>query len=143
MILRATPAHADALAHIHAASFPQGQRWGPDAMALHMALPGCFALLDARGGMAIARVAADEAELLTLAVLPESRRQGLARALLDEAERHAAAHGAAAMFLEVATRNTAAQALYAAAGYHQAGRRRRYYADGDDALVLRKSLAAT
>lgn len=141
MIARATQAHAQALAAIHQAAFPPGQRWGPDAMTLQIALPGCFALLDDRGGMAMARVAADEAELLTLAVLPDSRRQGLARALLAEAEHVAAAHGAATLFLEVATRNAAAQALYAAAGYQQAGRRRRYYADGDDALVLRKTLA--
>jgi len=143
MILRAGPAHAEALARIHAAAFPPGQRWGPDAMALQIALPGCFALLDPRGGMVMARVAADEAEILTLAVLPESRRHGLARALLGEAECDAAAHGAASMFLEVATRNHAAQALYAACGYHEAGRRRRYYADGDDALVMRKTLAVT
>jgi ribosomal-protein-alanine N-acetyltransferase len=44
------------------------------------------------------------------------------------------------MFLEVAERNGAARALYAAAGFAAAGRRRRYYPDGADALVLRRSL---
>ena len=140
MIAPAGPAHAAALARIHAAAFPPGERWGPDAMALQLALPGIFALFDPRGGMIMARVAADEAEILTLAVHPDARRQGLARALLAEAARHAAAHGATALFLEVALRNTAARALYTGAGFTEVGRRRRYYADGDDALVMRLTL---
>jgi ribosomal-protein-alanine N-acetyltransferase len=44
------------------------------------------------------------------------------------------------MFLEVSEANGAARALYAAAGFEEAGRRRRYYADGSDALVLRRAL---
>jgi ribosomal-protein-alanine N-acetyltransferase len=140
-ILRATPAHAAVMAAIHAAAFPPGQRWGPDAMALELALPGVFALVDPRGGMILARVAADEAEILTLAVLPESRRHGIARALLEEAAAVAATHGAASLFLEVALRNAPARALYAAAGFAEIGRRRRYYADGDDAMVMRRTLA--
>lgn len=47
------------------------------------------------------------------------------------------------MYLEVADRNGAARALYARAGYVPAGRRRGYYRDGDDALVLRKPLKPT
>ncbi len=109
-------------------------------MALQMELPGVFALIDSRGGMVMARVAADEAEILTLAVLPEQRRQGLGRALLTEAAAVAAGHGAVAMFLEVALRNVAARGLYEAMGFALVGQRRRYYADGDDALVLRKEL---
>jgi len=141
MIARAGPAHAAALAHIHAAAFPPGARWGPDAMALQLELPGVFALVDPRGGMIMARVAADEAEILTLAVLPEARRQGLARALLQAAAEEAGARGAATLFLEVALRNEAARVLYAGAGFAEVGRRRRYYADGDDALVMRLTLA--
>ncbi len=140
MIQRAGPAHAAALAAIHGAAFPQGERWGRDAMALQLELPGVFALIDPRGGMVMARVAADEAEILTLAVLPEQRRLGLGRALLAEAAAVAAGHGAVAMFLEVALRNMAARGLYGAMGFALVGQRRRYYADGDDALVLRKAL---
>lgn len=141
MIERAGPAHAAALAAIHHEAFPPGQRWGPDAMVLQLELPGVFVLYDARGAMVMARIAADEAEILTLAVRPAQRRQGLARALLEEAARLCAAHGATALFLEVATRNQAARALYAAHGFEQVGRRRGYYADGDDALTLRRRLA--
>lgn len=140
MIERAGPAHAAALAAIHHAAFPPGQRWGPDAMVLQLELPGVFVLYDARGAMVMARVAAEEAEILTLAVLPGQRRQGLARTLLEEAARQCEALGAATLFLEVATRNQAARALYAAQGFEEIGRRRGYYADGDDALVLRRTL---
>ncbi len=137
---RAGPAHAAALAAIHHEAFPPGQRWGPDAMALQLELPGVFVLHDPRGGMVMARVAAGEAEILTLAVLPEQRRQGLARALLLEAVRQCAALAAEALFLEVATRNAPARALYEALGFAQVGLRRGYYADGDDALVMRLAL---
>ena len=136
----ATPHHAAVLAEIHAAAFPPREQWGADAMALQLGLPGAFGLVDARGGMVLARVAADEAEILTIAVLPEARRQGLGRALLEAAAAGAASRGAAALFLEVSAGNAAARALYAGCGFVPVGQRRRYYADGADALVMRKPL---
>lgn len=139
-LVAATPAHAAVLAAIHAAAFPPGARWGADAMALQLGLPGAFGLIDPDGGMVLARVAADEAEILTIAVLPELRRQGRARALLEAAAAKAAAAGAVSLFLEVAQANAAARALYAAAGFAPVGRRRGYYGPGADALVLRRAL---
>jgi ribosomal-protein-alanine N-acetyltransferase len=50
--------------------------------------------------------------------------------------------GAASMFLEVAVTNHAAQALYHAHGFIEAGLRRHYYADGTNALILRSTLSA-
>ncbi len=141
MIEQAGPAHAAALAAIHAAAFAPRERWGADAMALQLAQPGVLGLVDPRGGMVMARLAADEAEILTLAVLPEQRRQGIALALLEQAAAAVAARGATALFLEVAQRNEGARALYAACGFTEVGRRRRYYTDGDDAMVMRKELA--
>lgn len=136
---------APLLAALHAASFADGQAWGPDAIALMLALPGGFALCaEARGapqGFVMARVAADEAEILTLAVPPPARRRGAGAALMRAALREAAARGARAMFLEVSAGNAAARALYAALGFAEVGRRRRYYADGTDAVVLRRALA--
>jgi ribosomal-protein-alanine N-acetyltransferase len=134
-------AHAAAMALIHQMAFPPGEAWGPDAIALQLALPGGFGWLDRRGGMILARVAADEVEVLTLAVAPEARHQGLARRLLDAAITLAAARGARTAFLEVSVSNQAARALYAGAGFTPAATRRRYYADGSDALVLRRTLA--
>ena len=103
-------------------------------------MPGTFGLVEAQGGMLLARVAADEAEVLTLAVLPALRRQGLGRALLQAAMAEARRRGAASMTLEVAVDNVAARDLYTSAGFTQVGRRRRYYANGADALVLRVGL---
>jgi len=141
-IIAATPAHAQVLAIIHAACFPPGERWGADAMALQLGQPGAFGFVDVAGGVLLARLAADEAEILTLAVAPAMRRQGRAATLLATAAARARAAGARAMFLEVATDNAPALALYAAAGFVEVGRRRRYYAGGSDALVLRLQLSA-
>jgi [ribosomal protein S18]-alanine N-acetyltransferase len=139
-VQRATQAHAALFAAIHAAAFPPAEAWGEDAMSLQLALPGVFGLLDGRGGMLLARVAAEDAEVLTLAVEPGARRRGVARTLLRAAITEARARGAAALFLEVATTNLAARSLYRQAGMGEVGQRRRYYADGSDAVVLRVKL---
>jgi ribosomal-protein-alanine N-acetyltransferase len=132
-------ADAPALAALHAAAFPPAERWGADAIRLMLEMRGAFGLV-LRDGFVLARVAAEEAEILTLAVIPAARRRGRGGALLAGAMAQAASLGAATMFLEVSERNEAARALYAAAGFAPAGRRRRYYADGTDALVLRRDL---
>jgi [ribosomal protein S18]-alanine N-acetyltransferase len=133
----ATPFHAAALAAIHAAAFSPGEQWGEDAMALQLGLPGAFGWIAPRGGLALARVAADEAEVLTLAVLPAVRRQGVGRALLARVMTEAGRRGARSLFLEVAETNRAARQLYTQSGFAEVGRRPRYYRDGADALVLR------
>ena len=137
---RATVAHVPAMAAIHAQAFPPREAWGEDAIALQLAMPGVFGLVHRDGGMLLARVAADEAELLTLAVTPEARRRGVARALLADACSEARARHARALLLEVAVGNVAALALYRQAGFVEVGRRARYYADGSDALILRLDL---
>lgn len=142
-LVSATPAHAAAMAEIHARAFPPREAWGPDAFALQVALPGAFGLIAPEGGVILARVAADEAEVLTLAVDPVARRRGVARALLAATMTRAAGMGARAMLLEVAADNRGALALYAGAGFRQAGLRRRYYASGADAFILRAALAAS
>jgi ribosomal-protein-alanine N-acetyltransferase len=136
----ATVADAPALAVLHAAAFPPEEAWGPDAIRLMLEMPGAFGLHLPGQGFILARVAAEEAEILTFAVAPAARRGGHGGALLAAAMAGALARGAGAMFLEVSERNAAARALYAAAGFAEVGRRRRYYADGADALVLRRSL---
>ena len=140
MILTGTAA-ASLLAALHAGCFPEDGRWDEAAMAALLAMPGCFAAVDP-DGFALARVAADEAELLTLGVLPRARRRGVGAALLRATGGEAARLGAGRLFLEVAAGNAAARALYAQAGLVEVGRRRRYYPDGDDALVLAMPLSA-
>lgn len=141
MIEEATSAHAAALAAIHAAAFPPRDAWGEDAIALQLALPGAFGLIDERGGMLLGRITVDEAEVLTLAVAPLERRQGIATGLLRATTERVRAHGGTAMFLEVAIGNAAALALYRREGFIEVGRRRHYYSDSSDALVLRMNLS--
>ena len=129
------------MAAVHAAAMPDGETWGEAVIAAQLVLPGTFGLFDPDGGRVLARVAADEAEILALAVAPQARRHGSGAALLAAAEARAAQAGARTMYLEVAEPNQPARALYGRAGYLLAGRRRAYYADGSDALVLRKPLA--
>ncbi|PKP68690.1 MAG: ribosomal-protein-alanine acetyltransferase [Alphaproteobacteria bacterium HGW-Alphaproteobacteria-4] len=137
-----TPA---ALAMLHAACFTSPRPWSAAEFAGLMALPGVFLLGDSRG-FVLGRAVAGEAELLTLAVTPALRRQGLGRALLAGFEAAAQAAGAEAAFLEVAAANAPARALYAGAGWREAGRRRGYYrlpgGSADDALVLTRAFAA-
>ncbi len=129
------------LSALHAAAFPPAERWGEAALGTMLAMLGAFGSLAGEDGFVLARAAAGEAEVLTLAVRPDRRRRGLGAALLADAALGAAARGADSLFLEVSERNAAARALYAAAGLVAVGRRRRYYADGADALVLRLPLA--
>ncbi len=137
---RAAAVHAEVLAEIHRAAFPPAEAWSADVMALQLGVPGAFGWLHPAGGMVLARVAADEADILTIAVAPGARRQGLGRALLLAAMVEAARRGATTMFLEVGVANHAAHALYVSAGFTEVGRRRGYYADGGDALILRAPL---
>ena len=86
-------------------------------------------------------LAADEAELLKIAVAPARRRQGIGRALLADAVAGAIRSGARRLFLEVRERNQAARALYSDAGFTEVGRRKGYYRHpSDDALILEKNL---
>jgi ribosomal-protein-alanine N-acetyltransferase len=86
-------------------------------------------------------VAADQAEILTVGVVPAAQRRGLARrmlaALYDEARRR----GARELFLEVRVDNDAALALYESEDFARIGRRRGYYDHGRvDAVVMRREL---
>ena len=139
-----TPGRARALAAAHAAAFaPEARGWSAEEIAALAAAPGAILVSDppsgALRGFALARVAGDEAELLTIAVSPAARGLGLGGALLVAVETRAAAAGARRLFLEVAESNRPARALYQRAGYAAVGRRPRYYG-AIDALVLIKDL---
>lgn len=133
----------DEMAALHAASFTIPRPWSAAEFAGLLASTLVF-VLTKPGGFLLGRVVAGEAELLTIAVAPDLRRKGIGAALLQGFLQTATDRGADSAFLEVAAGNTAAQALYAAAGFTAAGKRRGYYrgADGDrqDALILVRSL---
>jgi ribosomal-protein-alanine N-acetyltransferase len=126
------------LAALHAACFTEA--WDAAAISQLLSGPGVFALRHV-DGFVLARVAAGEAEILTLAVAPHARGQGLGRALLHSAIARAQAQGAQVLFLEVGADNPHALALYAGLGFAKVGMRKAYYA-GRDALVLRLPLPA-
>lgn len=130
----------EALARLHAAAFVRPRPWSAAEFAGILSGPGAFLLTDG-GGVLVGRALAGEAELLTLAVPRAARRRGIAARLVAAFEAEARARGATGAFLEVAAENAAARALYAGAGWTEAGRRRDYYAAGADALILRKPLA--
>jgi len=88
----------------------------------------------------MSRMAADEAEILSIAIAPARRRRGLSRPLLDYHLRSLAGLGARAVFLEVDEHNAPACRLYEGAGFREVGRRGGYYAGGAAALVLRRDL---
>ena len=130
-----------ALAALHAQAF--AAPWSACEFAELLSQPGVVAIAESDGFVLI-RIVLDEAEILTLAVLPKARRQGLGRRLVEEAAVAATKGGAARLFLEVAEDNAPARALYDRAGFSQIGRRKAYYAQGDgsrtDALVMSRNL---
>jgi ribosomal-protein-alanine N-acetyltransferase len=135
------PAHAKLIAGMHHVCF--AEPWTEKAMSELLALPGTFGWLaggDQPQGFVLARIAADEAEILTIMVLPPYRRQGLANLLLDKVAEQAKKQGVISVFLEVAASNKAGLELYTKVGFVQVGRRKRYYPNGGDALMMALSL---
>jgi len=129
----------DDLARIHAACFTRPRPWSAAEFEALLHDPSVF-LLTQPDAFLLGRIVLDEAELLTLATAPAARRQGHARALLQRFTDTASQRGAICGFLEVASDNQPAQALYHGDGWLQAGVRPGYYAPGIDALILRKAL---
>jgi ribosomal-protein-alanine N-acetyltransferase len=92
-------------------------------------------------GYAITMTVGDIADLQRIGVHPARQRHGVARALLETAMAAAKEAGADRMLLEVGATNDGALGFYAAAGSTEIDRRPRYYKDGSDAIVMRRSLA--
>jgi len=82
-----------------------------------------------------------EADILTVAVLPEYRRQGIAKEFMRQIEAWSHERGASAMMLEVEHTNESAIELYKSLGYMKFSVRMDYYGPGKDAFVMRKDFA--
>jgi ribosomal-protein-alanine N-acetyltransferase len=87
-------------------------------------------------GFVVYTALAGECEILEIAVTVPARRRGIGRRLLEAALGDAAGAGAARAFLEVRASGAAAIALYRAAGFRIDGRRKSYYRNGEDALLM-------
>lgn len=142
----AGPRDAAAIAALHAIAFRRG--WSEaevesllldrQVVAHRLLRGGKFA------GFILSRCAADEAEILSVAVAPRERGRGFGARLLDWHLRRLAASHTRTVFLEVDERNQPARHLYARAGFREVAQRPRYYAAGTGeaaaALVLRRDL---
>jgi [ribosomal protein S18]-alanine N-acetyltransferase len=84
---------------------------------------------------------ADELHILKVATHPIHEGKGLASMLMEEARQEAVRNCAASLILEVRPSNRRAISLYRHLGYQTLGRRPRYYADGEDALVMAYNVA--
>ncbi len=153
---RARPAALDGARHgdsgliaaIHAGAFHRGWTVAEiDGMLADPAIVAEVARADGgRGllvGFSIARLAGDEAEILSIAVSARVRGGGIGGQLLAATLAKLAARGARRVFLEVEAGNAPAIALYRRYGFAEVGRRRAYYQTAErkaDALVMRRDL---
>ena len=143
----ATPRDAPKLAEIHGDSFHRG--WGEgefeSMLTERNTLVHRLRLGRKTIGFAVSRMAADEAEILSIAVAVNHRGRGLSRNLLLTHLGHLAGRGVRKVFLEVEENNQPARRLYEWAGFAVAGRRERYYreANGEqlNALLMRRDLS--
>ena len=143
----ATSRDASRLAQLHGASFHRG--WGEGEFEGMLAERNTLVHRLRTGrkviGFAVSRMAADEAEILSIAVDAGHRGRGLSRNLLLTHLGHLAGRGVRTVFLEVEENNRPARRLYEWAGFSVVGRRERYYQQpgGEqlNALLMRRDLS--
>ncbi len=143
----ATLRDASRLAQLHGASFHRGWGEGEFESMLTERNTLVHRLRIGRNtvGFAVSRMAADEAEILSIAVAESHRGRGLSRNLLLTHLGHLAGRGVRTVFLEVEENNQPARRLYDGTGFAVAGRRERYYreANGEqlNAVLMRRDLS--
>lgn len=134
---------AQDLADLHQHAFHLGRGWSASEFASLLTSPYIF-LISRQHSFALGRAVAGEAELLTIATLPEHQRKGLGGKCLIAYEVKAKSLGANRSFLEVAADNAGAIQLYQTAGYQECGRRKGYYRRDDgsrlDAVMMARDI---
>jgi ribosomal-protein-alanine N-acetyltransferase len=143
----ATLRDARRLAQLHGESFHRG--WGEAEFETMLSerntLVHRLRIGNRVVGFAVSRMAADEAEILSIAVAASHRGRGLSSNLLLTHLGHLAGHGVRTIFLEVEENNQPARRLYERAGFSVAGRRERYYQQpgGEhlNAVLMRRDLS--
>ncbi|MCE2926176.1 MAG: GNAT family N-acetyltransferase [Rickettsiales bacterium] len=143
-IIREVGAEAAALlAEIHRESFPM--YWDLTAFNDFFNIPQTRALMIGEGAMIVFRQSGEQADIITLAVRPNHRRQGFARKLVLAALEELKASRAEQIFLDVEVGNSPAIKLYESIGFLVQRRRKLYYRQKDgsytDALVMSKKIA--
>ena len=126
----------DEIANLHKLCFPN-KPWSASDFA-NLKKSGCEIIVS-QNGFAVWRNVADEAEIITIGVAPDARRNGIASAMLVIIEKNIKNQGVKKIFLEVASNNIAGKKLYENNGYKVVGTRPKYY-DGIDAILMAKDL---
>lgn len=124
------------LANLHQKCFPN-KPWSADDFR-DLKNSGCEIIMS-ENGFIVYRIAADEAEIITIGVNPDFRRQGIAAAMVGIIEKTLKNQGIKKIFLEVASNNIPAQKLYENSGFVRVGLRPKYY-DGVDAILMSKNI---
>ena len=124
---------------------PEAAPWSTESLLASTEFEAWIAHLDGYiAGILIGRIAADEFEILNMAVYRAHRRSGIGSRLLESALEFSRTAGSARAYLEVRASNAPAIALYARHGFAECGRRDRYYRDPvEDALLLSLCLDGT
>ena len=143
----ATARDAATLAQIHGASFYRG--WGEGEFEQMLSERNTLVDRLKMGrktiGFSVSRMAADEAEILSIAVAPSHRGRGLSNTLLLIHLGHLAGRGVQVVFLEVEENNQPARRLYERMGFTIVGRRQNYYqqsaGETANALLMRRDLS--
>ncbi len=133
------PGDARRLQALEQSSFPDP--WPVGVILAELGAPARFQrVLVAPSGMVVAYLFAAwqylDLHVLKVATDPSARLQGHAQRLLRAAHQHARRRGGETVTLEVRSSNAAARALYRKLGYAEMGLRKRYYGDGEDAIVM-------
>ena len=134
---------AAAISLIHHAAFSNG--WSPEEIAAMFSITGTQGFIAEIAtepvGMILTRSVGGQAEIISIATIPTKQRLGIGAKLLKQAIAAATNLGAKTLFLEVAQSNIAARNLYVNMEFNETGRRKTYYSNGDDAIVMSRSLA--
>ncbi len=120
--------------------FPDGHAYTPVEMRAFLRNATDVLVVENRRRRVVAFLIARRGRIVTLDVLPEYRRRGIATLLMEECERRARRAGADKAVLEVAARNRAAYALYRKLGYRRSRRLPGYYQNGEDGWRMEKQL---
>ncbi len=140
---------AEMLSEIHRLSFQDDsqQIWSPEAMETLLQGPDTHVMVVSQQqqpiGFLMWRRMIDEAEILTICILPIHRAKGAASQLLQQFYRNTKENGIRHIFLEVNENNRAALKLYEKKGFASVGQRKKYYdnktSGKQDALTMKYS----
>lgn len=141
------PEDFDAICQIDRLCFEPGISYDPEEVEGWLGQRGSFVLVAEDGAQArlagfvlARRTSARLGHIITIDVLPEYRRSGIGKDLMQQAEHRLQAMGVRRIRLEVSVENQAALRFYEKLGYQLAGRIPRYYLDRIDAWAMQREL---